>query len=307
MPSTPQVVPGVQRTRSMRPRARRTGAPASSRVEVAPRAAGESASVASRGQRARPSARRAMRRSPRQRASTARRRSAARRVSSGWPVRCMRIHDLAAAQPSSSGQADDHREGVVIQVARLHVAQRPGGDRPTARAVPLTSTPSITLSSPRFQRLVPKFRTPPAIDVLVEPVEVVLVDEQPVEPAKRAAICGRQFRAASGTGYQRRNDAGERGRSERGRLSDARRTPRARGTPLAIVRPGTSSAGSRWRRRRSRRTRPALTVSQPIAIDGIASAMSGSVTTHGLSCGCSRVCSSMRSSPWKVMKTSRKL
>ena len=49
------------------------------------------------------------------------------------------------------------------------------------------------------------------------------------------------------------------------------------------------------------------TVNQPMKTEGIASAMSGSVTTHGLSCRCSRVCSSMRSRPWNVMNTRRKL
>ena len=49
------------------------------------------------------------------------------------------------------------------------------------------------------------------------------------------------------------------------------------------------------------------TVNQPITTDGMASRMSGKVTTQGLSCRCSRVCSSMRSWPWNVMNTKRKL
>ena len=48
-------------------------------------------------------------------------------------------------------------------------------------------------------------------------------------------------------------------------------------------------------------------VSQPMTTDGIASAISGPVTTHGVSCRCSFVWWSMRSFPWNTTNNRRKL
>ena len=59
-------------------------------------------------------------------------------------------------------QADDHGEGIVVEVAGLDAAHDASASAATARALPLTSQPSITVSSPRRQRLPPKLRTPAA-------------------------------------------------------------------------------------------------------------------------------------------------
>ncbi len=48
-------------------------------------------------------------------------------------------------------------------------------------------------------------------------------------------------------------------------------------------------------------------MSQPITTEGIASAISGAVTTHGVSCKCSFVWWSMRSLPRNTTNSSRKL
>ena len=78
-----------------------------------------------------------------------------------------------------------------VQETGLHPARRPATPSRPARAEPLTSAPSMM---PRRRRSRTACRGTRAArdDLLVEPVEVVLVDQQRVEPAQRCRIASAQ-------------------------------------------------------------------------------------------------------------------
>ena len=103
--------------------------------------------------------------------------------------------------------------------------------QPTSRAEPLTAAPSMMATSPPFQSAVPSPRLPARDDVLVEPVEVVLVLEQRVEAARLLAQHGRQAPAACRYRNQASEHAGDRQPDRRPVNAVQDELPPARGTP----------------------------------------------------------------------------